>query len=115
MVRERAWPRVTSALFAHDAALDEHHDQPAFIFAVAQAISSGRRKSLTLLEGLPVSHLHVVHHVAHASLLLCESGGGCAERGEGRNDDNQSTHEVSPLHGTRRFPERVHHVSTLAP
>src|SRR5262249_12422976 len=37
---------VASLLLTHNAALDEHHDQPAFLFAVAQAISSGSRKGL---------------------------------------------------------------------
>src|SRR5262245_58903451 len=81
---------VASLLLAHNAAFDEHHDQPAFLFAVAQAISSGGRKGLTLIEGLPVSRLHVVHHVAHAPLLLGESGGADTDGYEGGN--NQGVH-----------------------
>jgi hypothetical protein len=75
-----------SLLLTHDAAFDEHHDQPAFLFAVAQAISSGSRKGLTLIEGLPVSRLHVVHHVPHASLLLRKSGTADADGDENGNN-----------------------------
>src|SRR5262245_25282045 len=106
-----------SALPPHDAALDEHHD--CLILATlavgAQAISSGCRKGLTLIEGLPVSRFHVVHHVAHASLwtlasgLLGESGAGDADRDDGRNGDNQSAHDVSPFAGNRGFPESLNH------
>jgi hypothetical protein len=81
---------VASLLLAHDTAFDEHHDQPAFLLAVAQAISSGSRKGLTLIEGLPVSRLHVVHHVAHASLLLGKSGAADADGDEDGN--NQGVH-----------------------
>src|SRR5262245_54284458 len=77
--------RGASLLPTHDAALDEHHDQPAFRFVVAQAISSGRRKGLTLIEGLPVSRLHVVHHVANAP-LLGKSGAADADGDEDGND-----------------------------
>src|SRR5262245_51207722 len=77
---------VASLLFTHDAAFDEHHDQPAFLFAVAQAISSGSRKRLTLIEGLPVSRLHVVHHVAHAPLLLGKSGAADPDGDEDGNN-----------------------------
>jgi hypothetical protein len=76
---------AASLLLTHDAAFDEHHDQPTFLFAVAQAISSGSRKGLTLIEGLPVSRFHVVHHVAHAPLLLGDSG---ASETDGYEDSN---------------------------
>jgi hypothetical protein len=85
-----------SALLAHDAAFDEHHDRPAFYFVVAQAISSGCGKGLTLVEGLPVFCFHVGHHVAHAS-LLGESSAGDADRSNSRHGYDQSTHDVSPL------------------
>src|SRR5215510_2995743 len=80
---------VASLLLTHDAALDEHHDQPAFRFVVAQAVSSGSRKGLTLIEGLPVSRFHVVHHVAHAP-LLGNSGAADTHCDEGSN--NQGVH-----------------------
>src|SRR5262249_13654252 len=81
---------VASLLLTHDAALDEHHDQPAFRFVVAQAVSSGSRKGLTLIEGLPVSRLHIVHHVAHAPLLLGDSGATDTDGDEDGN--NQGVH-----------------------
>src|SRR5262245_30100645 len=80
---------VASLLLTHDAALDEHHDQPAFLFAVAQAISSGSRKGLTLIERLPVSRLHVVHHVAHGPLL---GKSGAADTDGDEDGNNQGVH-----------------------
>jgi hypothetical protein len=75
-----------SLLLTHDAAFDEHHDQSALLFAVAQAISSGGRKGLTLIEGLPVSRLHVVHHIAYAPLLLGKSSGADPDGDEDGNN-----------------------------
>jgi hypothetical protein len=75
-----------SVLPPHDAALDEHHDCViiATLAVGAQAISSGCRKGLTLIEGLPVSRFHVVHHLAHAPFwLLGESRAGDADHGKG--------------------------------
>src|SRR6267142_2441269 len=79
-----------SALLAHDAALDEHHHRATFLFVVAQAISSGCRQRLTFFEGLAVSCFHIVHHVAHAPLLLGDSG---ASDTDGYDDsNNQGVH-----------------------
>jgi hypothetical protein len=83
-----------SVLLAHDAAFDEHHDQPALLFVVAQAISPGCRKGLTLLEGLPVSHLHVIHHVPHAPLLRDSR---TADTDGDEDSNNQAFHVY--LHG----------------
>src|SRR6516165_6773176 len=58
-----------SALLTEDAALDKHHDRPGVAFLVTQAITSGCRKGLTLLVGLPISRFHVIHHVAPVSLF----------------------------------------------
>jgi hypothetical protein len=61
--------RGASALLAHDAALDEHHDQAAFLFVVAQAISPGSRKGLTLVEGLP--YLAFMSFIMSRTLRCC--------------------------------------------
>src|SRR5262249_19658341 len=85
---------VASLLLTHNAALDEHRDQPAFLFAVAQAISSGSRKGLTLIEGLSVSCLHLVHHVAHTPLLLLGKN-GAADSDADEDGDKQGVHACS--------------------
>src|SRR5262249_49168597 len=81
-----------SALPTHDAAFDEHHDESTVGFVVAQAVSSGCRQRLTLFEGLPVSCSHVVHHLAHTSRLLSESGAADAYC-----DDNSSSQSMHGL------------------
>jgi hypothetical protein len=69
-------------LLAHDAAFDEHHDQPTILFVVAQAISSGCCERLALIEGLSVSCFHIVHHVPYGPLLR-DSGASDTEGDEG--------------------------------
>src|SRR5947208_14079258 len=88
--------RRASALFTHDAAIDEHHDRVLDV-VVVHAISSGDGKGLTLLECLTVSRSQVGHHVAHTALLLllllCESGASDADCDECSNC--QCLHDVS--------------------
>src|SRR5262249_20334245 len=66
---ERRGESRTSALLAHDAAFDEHHDQAPVLLIVAEAISAGHCQRLTLFEGLAVSCFHIVHHVPHVPVL----------------------------------------------
>src|SRR5262245_66685230 len=99
--RELIGRAFASALLAHDAALDEHHDCASFVFVFGQAISSRRRQRLTLFEVLPISCFHVAHHVAHASLLLGKSSGADTDGDEGSN--NQSFHVSSDSDPTRPF------------
>jgi hypothetical protein len=90
---DRALMGVTSALPAHDAALDEHHHAAAFIFVVAQAISAGHCQRLTFFERLAVSCSHIVHHVAHAPLLLGDSR--AADTEDYQDSNNQGVHMSS--------------------
>jgi hypothetical protein len=89
VARQRA--SGASALLAHDAAFDEHHDSATVDFIVAQAISPRCRQRLAFFEGLAVFGFHIVHHVSHGS-LLCDSDAADADGDERGDKDGFHMH-----------------------